>query len=67
MKIELNCADCGSNRFIYPFKFRDDSMIVCADCAHEIGSVAALKQQVVDQIASQSAGDLPSQGEPHRS
>ena len=55
MKIELNCAQCGSNRFIYPLKFTDTSVIICADCGHEVGTVAELQQKVMDELERHSA------------
>ena len=50
MKIELNCAQCGSNRFNYPLVMARDSVITCADCGHEIGTVAELQDKVVHEL-----------------
>jgi hypothetical protein len=55
MKIELNCANCGGNRFNYPVALTHNSMIVCADCDHEIGTVDELQQKVIDQLASHAS------------
>jgi hypothetical protein len=55
VKIELECSECGGNRFNYPVDFRDTSVIVCADCGHEIGTVADLEQQVLAQLSGQKA------------
>ena len=55
MRIELNCAKCGGNRFVYPVKLTDDSVIVCGDCGHEIGTVAELQQKVIDELSRRSA------------
>lgn len=56
MKIELNCAACGGNRFVYPLRMTDESMIICDDCGHEIGTVTQLQQMVIDVLASRSTG-----------
>jgi len=50
MKIELNCAVCGGNHFIYPLKFTSTSVITCADCGHNVGTVAELQRKVMDQL-----------------
>ena len=55
MKIELTCAKCGSNHFDYPLKFASTSVITCADCGHEVGTVAELQKKVMDELASHSA------------
>jgi DNA-directed RNA polymerase subunit RPC12/RpoP len=52
MKIELTCAKCGSNHFNYPLRFTNTSVITCADCGHEVGTVAELQQKVMDELAS---------------
>ena len=56
MRIELNCLMCGGNRFIYPLKLTDQSLIVCDDCGHEVGTVAELQQKVIQELANRSAG-----------
>lgn len=55
MKIELNCLMCGGNRFIYPAKLTDDSLIICDDCGHEVGTLADLQQKVIQELASRSS------------
>lgn len=55
MKIELNCARCGGNRFEYPLVLKDDSVITCADCGHEVGTVAQLQQKLIEELERHSA------------
>lgn len=47
VKIELSCAQCGGNRFDYPLVLKDDSLITCSDCDHEIGTVAQLQTKLL--------------------
>jgi hypothetical protein len=54
MKIELTCAKCGSHHFSYPLRFTNASVITCADCGHEVGTVAGLQQKVMDELGSHS-------------
>ena len=56
MRIELNCLMCGGNRFIYPEELTDQSLIICDDCGHEVGTVAELQQKVIQELANRSAG-----------
>lgn len=51
MRIELNCANCGGNRFDYPLVLTDNAVITCVDCGHEIGTVADLKDKVMQSLA----------------
>jgi DNA-directed RNA polymerase subunit RPC12/RpoP len=53
MRIELSCAKCGGNHFDYPLVLTDDAEITCADCGHEIGTVADLQRKVVAQLNEQ--------------
>ena len=53
MDIELKCSKCGGIRFVYPLRLNDESTIICADCDAEIGTVAQLKQKVVEALAKQ--------------
>ena len=50
MRIELNCAACGSNRFAYPMRLTNDSVILCGDCEHEIGTVEDLQQKLIEEL-----------------
>jgi hypothetical protein len=55
MTPKLNCGNCGSDRFAYPFKVTDDSTIDCQDCGATVGTVAELRVRVASQIAHGSA------------
>lgn len=55
MKIELNCAECGNNRFSYPEKLKNESVIICQDCGHEIGTIEHLKELVAEEVISRSS------------
>ena len=50
MRIELECAVCGSNNFKLDNKIEDDAQVICDDCGHEIGSMAELKKKVADEV-----------------
>ncbi len=56
MRIDLNCADCGGNRFSLDQGQSDRSLIICVDCGHEIGTMAKLKQLVAEEVLRRSAG-----------
>jgi len=55
MRIDLKCAECGSNHFTLDEAVSDSSLIRCADCNHEIGTLGQLKQQVAAQVVSHSS------------
>jgi ribosomal protein L34E len=55
MRIDLTCAGCDGNRFDYPFALKDTSVITCADCGREIGTVADMQQTVIEALESQKA------------
>lgn len=59
MRIELNCAVCGGNRFSLDQGNSDRSLIICEDCGHEVGTLAKLKQMVADEVMRRSAGGEP--------
>jgi uncharacterized Zn finger protein len=52
MKIEINCSQCGSNRFDYPVVLKDESVIACADCGHEVGTVAKVQEMILARLAA---------------
>ena len=50
MRIDLNCAECGKNRFNLGDGTEDDSLIRCELCGHEIGTMAELKERVAAEV-----------------
>ena len=54
MRIDMNCAECGSNRFSLDQGNSDRSLIICEDCGHEIGTLAKLKAMVAEEVLRRS-------------
>jgi hypothetical protein len=50
MRIELNCAQCGNNRFALDEHVADDVQVRCADCGHEIGTMRELKERIAAEV-----------------
>lgn len=50
MRIELNCRECGSNRFTLDRDTDDDAHVECEDCGHRIGTMADLKHQIAQEV-----------------
>jgi DNA-directed RNA polymerase subunit RPC12/RpoP len=50
MRIELNCAVCGENRFNLDGGMEDDALVRCDVCGHKIGSLAELKERVAAEV-----------------
>jgi DNA-directed RNA polymerase subunit RPC12/RpoP len=50
MRIELNCAECGRNRFTLSRFDDDNTEIECVDCGHKIGTMAQLKSRLADEV-----------------
>ena len=55
MRIELNCAVCGENRFNLSESIEGDAMVVCGVCGHEIGTLAELKERVAAEVIKRAA------------
>ncbi len=51
LRIELNCAECGGNRFSLDRDLDDASQVRCEDCGHEIGTMADLKRMVAVEVS----------------
>ncbi len=47
---ELNCTNCGSNRFSYPRTMNDDTAVTCQDCGQSAGSLAELKERIASAV-----------------
>lgn len=58
MRIELSCSACGGNRFGFPHDAQDDSVVVCEECGHNVGTLGALKDRVVGALTSRSLPPL---------
>ena len=54
MRIELNCAQCGGNRFTLSCFDDDNTEIECVDCGHNIGTMAQLKARLADEVIKRS-------------
>jgi len=54
MRIELNCAECGQNRFTITPGMEDDSIISCSECGHEIGTMAELKERIAAEVLNRA-------------
>lgn len=50
MRIELNCAECGRNRFTITRGMEDDAAVSCSECGHLIGTMGELKQRVAAEV-----------------
>lgn len=61
MKIELNCDACGSNRFSFYDGITDQSVVVCEDCGHGIGTMTELKRIVAEDVLKQRVLKSPGQ------
>jgi len=46
MKIELNCAECGENRFALDAAVTDACAVRCFECGHEVGTMGELKNMM---------------------
>lgn len=59
MQIDLKCANCGGNRFDYPFALKDNSVIKCSECGRSIGTVADIRAKVIKALTERPAPDQP--------
>jgi predicted nucleic acid-binding Zn ribbon protein len=55
MRIELNCAECGNNRFTIVRGMEDDAVVRCSDCGHQIGTMGELKARVAAEVMRRAA------------
>lgn len=61
MRIELNCAECGGNRFTITRGMDDDAVVRCSDCGHNVGTMAELKERVAAEVLRRSNSNGPPQ------
>jgi uncharacterized Zn finger protein len=59
MRIELNCAVCGSNRFTIVAQMKNGDVVRCAECGHEIGTMAELQERVAAEVMRRSSYQVP--------
>lgn len=50
MRIELNCAQCGQNRFDIVEDHADHVHVYCAECRHDMGTMAQLKERLAAEV-----------------
>ena len=50
LKVDLSCAECGSNRLAIPADASDDSPVVCEECGHALGSLGEVKTRVEEAV-----------------
>lgn len=50
MRIELNCAECGDNRFTIIQAMKNGFVVRCSECGHEIGTMDDLKERVAEEV-----------------
>lgn len=55
MRIELNCAKCGNNRFALDGDIADGAHIECESCGHKIGTMGELKARVASEVLKRSS------------
>ena len=58
MRIDLSCVQCGKNRFNLEEGLADDAHVRCAECGHQIGTLAELKERVAAEVLKRS-GERP--------
>ena len=58
VSIEVHCASCGSANYSLPKGLEPDSPIHCNDCGRQMGTMAALHDELLDQVAAHSADAL---------
>lgn len=66
MRIEINCAKCGQNRFTIVEGMADDAAVIsCSDCGHHIGTMAELKERIAAEVLRRRSHDPSPHAEAH--
>lgn len=55
MRIELNCAECGENRFTIIQAMKNGSAVRCSTCGHQIGTMEELKERVAEEVMKRAS------------
>ncbi len=55
---EIHCGTCGSANYSLPAGANPQADIICNDCGRAMGTVAALVDELLAQIAANSAESL---------
>lgn len=55
VSVEIHCAACGSANYSVPDGAADAAPVRCNDCGRDLGSVAELKSEIMDQVMAHSA------------
>jgi uncharacterized Zn finger protein len=55
MRIDLNCAECGQNRFTIIKGMDDDAVVHCTDCGRTVGTMAELKERIATEVLKRSS------------
>jgi DNA-directed RNA polymerase subunit RPC12/RpoP len=56
--VELHCDQCGSANLTLPARSDEDGAIACNDCGGQLGTLAELKEELLDCALAHSAGAL---------
>jgi uncharacterized Zn finger protein len=60
VRIELNCRQCGSNKFALGRQLSDEAVVRCLNCGHVIGTMGELKERVAAEVLKRSSVDTDS-------
>lgn len=55
VSVEIHCAVCGSANYSLPGGGADEAAVRCNDCGRTLGTVAALRAELLDQALAHSA------------
>jgi uncharacterized Zn finger protein len=58
VSVEIHCDRCGSANYSLPAGAGDEAVVRCNDCGVHLGTMAALKAELVRQVADHSAEQL---------